>query len=310
MKWFLASFLIVFALLLPATASADDGKEDRGLTLRVTGDVTVAKGDTVGAVVVIDGTATIDGTVTDSLTVINGTAIVTGTVRSDLTVIAGTLDLRTGAQVQDVNLIDSDLVRADGVIVTGAIESRDGFEIPSGVLAALSIYFWIAMTLTVVVAGLAFAAIGSRQLNEATRVMTGEPSNSFIGGVFLWVVLPIVAVLAMLTLIGIPLGLGVLVVVLPTMWFLGLIVAGARLGTFILHRDDAATRRPLAATTLGLVLLQLSLIIPVVGGLIVMLAGAWGAGALTFMAYRAAGGKGFSPAAPQPPVPSTPSLAM
>ena len=80
MKWFLASLFIVFALLLPAIASADDGKEDNGLTLRVTGDVTVAKGETVGAVVVIDGNATIDGTVTDSLTVINGTAIVTGTV--------------------------------------------------------------------------------------------------------------------------------------------------------------------------------------------------------------------------------------
>ena len=150
---------------------------------------------------------------------------------------------------------------------------------------------------------------GDRQLNEAARVMTGEPSNSFIGGVFLWIVLPIIAVLAMLTLIGLPLGLGLLLMVLPAMWFFGYIVAGARLGTLILHRDDAAQRRPLAATALGLVLLQLSLIIPVVGGLIVMLAGAWGAGTLTYMAYRAAGGKGFSPEAPQPPLPSTPSLA-
>src|SRR5436190_16851714 len=93
MKWFLASLLIVFALVLPATASADDGKEEKGLMLRVTGDVTIAKDQTVGAVVVIDGTATIDGTVTDSLTVINGTAIINGTVREDVTVIAGTLDL-------------------------------------------------------------------------------------------------------------------------------------------------------------------------------------------------------------------------
>ena len=54
-------------------------------------------------------------------------------------------------------------------VVTGAIEQRDGIEIPSGVLAALSIYFWLAMTLTVIVAGLVFAAIGSRQLNEAAR---------------------------------------------------------------------------------------------------------------------------------------------
>jgi hypothetical protein len=107
----------------------------------------------------------------------------------------------------------------------------------------------------VVVAGLVFAAVGSRQLNEAARVMTGQPSNSFIGAVFLWVVLPIIAVMAMLTLIGLPLGLGLLLMVLPAMGFFGYIVAGARLGTLILHRDDAAQRRPLAATALGLILL-------------------------------------------------------
>ena len=50
--------------------------------------------------------------------------------------------------------------------------------------------------------------------------------------------------MAMLTLVGIPLGLGVLLLVLPALWFLGYIVAGARLGTLILHRDDAAQRRP------------------------------------------------------------------
>ena len=62
MKWLLASIVIVFALLIPATASADDGKQDNGLMMRITGDVTIAKDQTVGAVVVIDGTATIDGT--------------------------------------------------------------------------------------------------------------------------------------------------------------------------------------------------------------------------------------------------------
>lgn len=309
MKWLLASVFIVFALLLPATASADEGKEDKGLTLRITGDVTIAKGETVGAVVVIDGTATIDGTVTDTLFVINGTAIINGTVQNDVTVISGTLDLRNGANVKSVNLFDSDLIRADGVTVTGAIDQRDGFEVPSGVLAALSIYFWIAMTLTIVVAGLAFAAIGGRQLNEAAHVFTGEPSNTLIGTIAFWVAVPVLAVVAIMTVVGIPLGLAVLLVLLPSVWFAGYIVAGAALGKLILHRGDNSGR-PMAATTLGLVLLQLAVIVPVVGVLVAMLAGTWGAGALAFMAYRAAGGKGFGSATPQPPVTSTPSLAM
>lgn len=309
MKWLLASVFIVFALLLPATASADDGKDHDGFTLRITGDVTVAKDETAGAVVVIDGTATIDGTVTESLVVINGTAIINGTVREDVTVISGTLDLRNGAQVNSINLFDSDLIRADGVTVSGAIEQHNGIEVPAGFLAALSIYFWIAMTLTIVVAGLAFAAIGGRQLNDAAHAFVGEPSNTLIGTIAFCVAVPVLAVVAMLTLVGIPLGLAILLVVLPSVWFLGYIVAGAALGRFVLHRNDNAGR-PLAATTLGLVLLQLAVIIPVVGAFVAFLAGTWGAGALAFTAYRAAGGKGFGSSHGATAVTTTPSPAM
>ena len=310
MKWLLASIVIVFALLIPATASADDGKqEDNGLMMRITGDVTIARDQTVGAVVVIDGTATIDGTVTDSLVVINGTAIVNGTVQDDITVISGTLDLRSGAHVASVNLISSDLIRADGVTVAGAIDQRDGIEVPAGLLAALSIYVWVAMTLAVVVAGLAFAAIGGRQLNEASRLFTGEPSATLIGAVSFWVIAPLLAFAAILTLVGIPLGLAVLVFVLPVAWFLGFIVAGAALGKLILHRGDD-TGRPFAAVTLGIVLLQLGVIIPIVGALVALLAGVWGAGALAYMAYRAAGGKGFGSSNGTPVIAATPSPAV
>src|SRR6476646_8616374 len=105
MKWLLASIVIVFALLIPVTASADDGnKQDNGLTLRVTGDLYIPQSEIVGTVVVVDGNVTVDGTIT-----------------KDTTVISGTLDLRSGAQLQHVNLIDSELVRADGVMVSGAI---------------------------------------------------------------------------------------------------------------------------------------------------------------------------------------------
>ena len=307
MKWFLASCLVVLALLLPATASADDGREGEGLILRVTGDITVAKDQTVGSLVVIDGNATVDGTVKDSLTVISGTAVVNGLVGKDVIVVSGTLDLRTGSEVRDIHLIKSNLLRADGVSVTGKITDRDGFEVPSGFMAALSIYFWVALTVAAIVAGVVFAAVGGRQLNEAAHAMTEEPANSFVGAVCLWIGVPLLAVLAMLTVIGIPLGLGILLIVLPALWFLGYIVAGARLGQLILSRNEG-NGRPIAATTLGIVLLQVGVLLPVAGALVAFVAGTWGAGALAFTAYRAAGGKGFGRAAPTQPS-SNPSLA-
>ena len=60
--------------------------------------------------------------------------------------------------------------------------------------------------------------------------------NSVVGGVFLWVALPIVAFLIMFTVVGLLLGLTVLLFVLPIMWVLGYIVAGARLGLAITGR--------------------------------------------------------------------------
>jgi len=103
------------------------------------------------------------------------------------------------------------------------------------------------------------------------------------------------------TLIGLPLGLGLLFFLLPALWFLGYIVAGARLGSFLVGlsgRESGA--HPYLPTFLGLVLLQLGILVPVIGGLIAAVAGIWGAGALAYIAYRGAGGKGFAPAEPAP----------
>jgi hypothetical protein len=55
-------------------------------------------------------------------------------------------------------------------------------------------------------------------------------SNPILGVVFIAVALPVLAGLAMATLIGIPFGIDVLVFPLPALWFLGYIAAVARLG--------------------------------------------------------------------------------
>lgn len=247
MKWLLAP-IVLLALFFPSVASADDGREGEGLLMRVTGDVTIARDQVVSNVLVIDGTVTVDGTVADSLTVISGTAVVNGTVRGELTVFSGALNLNTGAQVNRLNLISSDFMRADGVTVSGAISEHDGIEVPTGLIAALSVYFWAAMTLAVVAAGLVFAGIAGRQLNEASHTMTGDPLNALLGSAFLWIGVPLVAVLALLTIVGIPLGLGILLFVLPVLWFLGYIVAGAWLGKLILPASPAGRRRGDTAT--------------------------------------------------------------
>ena len=58
-----------------------------------------------------------------------------------------------------------------------------------------------------------------------------------------------------------------------------------------LGRED--TGKPLLAAALGVLILQLLVIIPVVGWVIAAIAGLWGAGALAYYAFAAAGGRSF-----------------
>ncbi|HLF77541.1 MAG TPA: hypothetical protein VJB57_08615 [Dehalococcoidia bacterium] len=309
MKWFAAAVLGFVLAFLPALAFADNGDKADDVLVRIRGDVVIASGERVGSVVVIDGDAVIDGEVDESVTVINGNAIVSGKVGGNLTVISGDIDLKTAARVNNVFSIRGDLVRAEGATVTGEIRERDNFEIAAGIAAVFSLLFWLGMSVAVVAAGLVFAAVGGHQLKRSAETMTGDAVGVLVGVVFVWVAIPVVAGVAMATLIGIPLGIGLLLFLLPALWFLGYIVAGARLGGALVGLTGrTAGEHPYAATTVGLVLLQLAVLIPVLGALVALFAGIWGAGAIAIGAYRAAGGRGFAPTpttpAPQPPTPA------
>jgi hypothetical protein len=306
----LAILVIAFALAaLPASAAAQSPEgDDEGFIMRVDGDVVIGADERVNTVVVVNGDLTLQGTVTDFVLVIEGNALVSGTVDGDLTVISGDIELTSTAVVDNVNSVRGDFVRAQGATVTGDIHERDNFRFFWGIAGLFSILFWLAVTVAMIVAALVFAHFGARQLTNAATTMTGDLVNAIIGTVVLWVGGPLLAFLAFITFIGIPVGIGILVFLLPALGFLGYLVAGTRLGTFLLGLGGREqTGPPYLAAALGVLLLQLLVLVPVFGALAALLAGAWGAGALAFNIYRGAGGKGFeaptSPATPAAEVP-------
>jgi hypothetical protein len=306
----LAILVIAFALAaLPASAAAQSPEgDDEGFIMRVDGDVVIGADERVNTVVVINGDLTLQGTVTDFVLVIEGNALVSGTVDGDLTVISGDIELTSTAVVDNVNSVRGDFVRAQGATVTGDIHERDNFRFFWGIAGLFSILFWLGMTVAMIVAALVFAHFGARQLTNAATTMTGDLVNAIIGTVVLWVGGPLLAFLAFITVIGIPVGIGILVFLLPALGFLGYLVAGTRLGTFLLGLGGREqTGPPYLAAALGVLLLQLLVLVPVFGALAALLAGAWGAGALAFNIYRGAGGKGFeTPASPATPAAEAP----
>ncbi len=283
--WLAALAACVVALaLLPVAASADDG-HNGGFVVRVNGPFTLAPGESVNSVVVVKGDALIGGTVHDTLLVINGHADIAGRVEGNVTIVKGDVTLEGGSFVNRVTIINGSVNRESGSVVEHGVNRRG-----LGFFPALFFWlFWLGMTVAVVIAGLVFAAIAGRQLSTATELLTRQLAYSILGAVVVWISVPFLAVLALVTVVGIPFGLALLFLALPLLWLLGYLVAGTRLGRALL---ELAGRRPpsghpYVAATLGLIVLQIVVLVPFVGWAIGALAGIWGSGALAVTALRA-----------------------
>ena len=283
---------VAFAALLPATASANSNRPptqidvDRGgFALTVHGSYVLGPNEGIGSVVVIRGDADIAGNVRGRLIVIDGNADIAGSVNGAVTIIRGTVTLEGGSHVDRVTIIRGTVNRQSGSVVDHGINQR-GFRFFRGAFLWL---LWLGLTLTAVIAGLAFAAIGGRQLSRAAMALTGELPYSILGAVVVWIVLPVLGVFALITVVGIPVGLALLLAVLPLLGLFGYVTAGTRLGAALLSLGGAArpVDHPYVATTLGVIVLQVVLLVPIVGWAIAFLAGIWGSGGLAAAAWRA-----------------------
>lgn len=297
----------VLLALVPMAALAADGDGEGDLLLRINGPIIVGPDQTYDNIIVIGDNATIEGTLTGSLFVVNGDAVVTGRVDTDITVVRGTLTLGATAETRNVSVIRGTLIREPGATVTGDI-TRSNLNISAWTLGIVSILFWAGMTIAVLAAGLIFAAIAGRQLTTASSLIGQETGPAIVAMLLAWVAMPVAMVMISFTLVGIPIGIGYFLFVLPVLWFLGYIVTGTLLGKSIIHRT-VETERPYMAAVVGLMILQLIGLIPWLGGLLGFVAGIAGSGALLLLAWRAWRGP-RSAQTPTPTVsPQTPAHA-
>lgn len=282
--------LFLLLALMPASllaqASQDDDGNNDSFILQVNRPVSIGAGDSVDAVIVINDDAAIDGDVVNALVVVRGTATVSGNVGGDIVVIEGTLNLTGGATVDNVTLVRSDLNREDGSTISGNLEEEADFREFGWGFAVFSIVFWIGLTIAVILASLLVMWLFGRQVRRAAETISTRPLESGVTGLATWVILPLAAVVAFVTIIGIPVGLGILLVVLPLLGLVGYIVAsywlGVKLGSMMNLRVG-----PYVLVIIGLIVLQLSGLIPWFGGLLAFIATLMGTGALVHYLWRA-----------------------
>jgi hypothetical protein len=126
-----------------------------------------------------------------------------------------------------------------------------------------------------------------------------ESTGAAIGfGLVVFIGLPVVAVLALVTLVGIPLGLGILLALVP-IYTVGYVTSVWLLGRRIVKPPTS----PSLAFLLGWVILRGLALVPALGGVLWFLGAVFGLGVLVVSARRA----GRSPEAPSQPAAMPPA---
>jgi hypothetical protein len=120
-----------------------------------------------------------------------------------------------------------------------------------------------------------------------------------VTGILGSVLLPLISILLIVTVIGAPIGVGLLFLVLPAIAFLAWIVAAVWIGDWFVERmrGSREPERPVLAAVLGVVILAVAGILPFVGAIATL----FGFGALLLDAWRMLRGtpRRWAPA-PQP----------
>jgi hypothetical protein len=281
-----ASLLLVFLVFSPVVLAADPSLPHTGRVLVSTeGDITVPAGEHADVVVVVNGTATIAGEV-NTVVVVDGAANLTGArtesvfaVRSPVTVGPGSVVLG------DVMKVDSVVTQVgDGAIAGGVRDMAADIAGIGMFIGPALIMAYVGFALAAIAAGLLLAGLAARQVRAAEALISRQPFQTLaagLAGVFLPIFL--VAIL-FVTIVGAPLGIGILIGLWPLAAFIGYLVAGNWIGDWVLARmSPGSTReRPYLAAVLGLLILQVLGILPFLS----FVASLFGYGAVLLLAWR------------------------
>jgi hypothetical protein len=268
---------LALTLLLAVPASAKD--RDMGIDdddqIVLSGRLLVGSDETVDSAVIFNGSALIEGTVRESVFVLNGDAEISGTVREDVVVVNGDLVVRDGARIDGDLVTQGAPVVEEGATVKGdrqSVTTRFDFE---GWGLAGRFAWWIGYSVSVLILGLLLLAFAPR-LADAVRSVVRPRTGASIGwGLGLFFLIPIAAVLLLITVVGIPLGFFVLLA-LAFIYTLGYTVASIGVGSFLVNESQSRFLLFLA----GWLILRVLALIPFVGGLVWLVASVWGLGLL------------------------------
>lgn len=280
--------LIALVVLAPVALAADPTPQTGRVLVSTEGDFTLAADDQADVVVVVNGTGTILGQA-NTVVVVDGSLDLQGARIETVLAVRSPVEIGPDSVVLgDVLTLDSLVHQTGNADVQGEVTDLPTMLVGFGVvLAPALLLLWIGFGLAMIVAGLLLAGLAARQVRQAEAIISHEPVMAFATGIVGLVAFPLVAVLLIVTLVGAPLGLAVLLQVWPLVAFVGYLIAGIWIGEWVLHRmsPEQVRERPYLAAVIGLLILGFLGIIPVLA-IVTALASLFGFGAVLLLAFR------------------------
>lgn len=240
------------------------------------------------------------GSVGGDLTIASGTTTVTGSVGRDILITSGNLDV-DGTVGRNITGDLENLQLSSTAIVSGDIEytSINEAEIDenaqvagtttmntaeqsssSGSLFGISLVFIIFILTSAILVSMVLVLIAPRFFHSVTSQALPRPWKALLVGMTVSFLVPIVGLILLLTVVGIPLaitlGVGWLFIALLSGPFTAYLV-----GRWILNKST----KPLLIMLVGSVVLLLTYLVPIIGFFALLFAYWTGAGMLTLELY-------------------------
>jgi hypothetical protein len=284
--------LALAVLAVPATASAADaGGQDDDTLVVLAGDVAVAPGETVDGVFIASGDARIAGRVDGDVVVLSGDVVVSGRIDGDLFTASGTARLLPSAEVTgDVGYGDEHPQVSLDARVHGDVEKQDWPDLGGALPWIGGFLLWLAISLSLLVLGALLLLIAPRAADALSTRSRERLGPTIAIGIAIAIALPVLAFLAAITILGLPLALLVFLSLLP-LGAVAYLASAYALGRRILSPSRGRT----LALLVGLAILRALALVPFLGLLVSLAAGVFGLGLI-----GAAIGSAREPASPDP----------
>ncbi len=249
------------------------------------GQVTITKDSVISDELYVGaGMVRLFGTVNGDVYLGAGQAVVSGVINGDLTIEAEDISISDTAQING-NLIyksNNEIKDLNKENISGTVEytpiseiDLSGVGVNTGTVGGLAVGAGIVAQITgfivgllmLFIVGLAMVLIVPGFSDRTSKFFTGQIGWSLLYGLVAMIVLPVLSILIMITIIGLPLGIITLV-----LYFVGLyiakVVAAMSVGSAIIGRKKKNLSILVLSLALGLFIYELITMIPIVGGFI------------------------------------------